>query len=304
MNGFTAIRDCETEGAMYADVDVKKAIINGIIPGPRMFVVTRSLDVTGAYPLLGYSWELSMPHGVQVVDGVDECVTAVREQVSKGADWIKVYADREYKFGDDGELHSTPTFTFAELKAICDEAHRLHRRVAAHAIGLDGIANSLDAGVNSIEHGDGFTDDLLAKAKEQGAYFCPTLSVTELVAEGRAKEGRPIYGQMIEHQRKAFAKAVKMGVKIAFGTDVGGFDWSINEAVEFPRMVKAGMTPAQAISAATTGAADLLEMNGKIGTIAPGAFADIVAASGDPLSDISILEHVDFVMKDGVIYKK
>jgi imidazolonepropionase-like amidohydrolase len=302
-NGFTAIRDVETEGAMYADVDIKRAINNGIIDGPRMFVSTRSLDVTGAYPLLGYSWELHMPKGVQVVDGVDECRKAVREQVEYGADWIKVYADRSYYFTPDGDLHSIPTFTYDELKAICDEAHKLHRKVAAHAVGVDGIENSLRAGVTTIEHGDGFNDALIALAKQKGAYWCPTLFVTEYVAEGRAAEGRPIYKQMIRHQREAFAKGVKAGVKIALGTDAGGFAWDVNEAVEFKRMVDAGMTPMQAIKAATAVAAELLDMSGTLGEIAPGALADLVAVQGDPLRDITVLEQIRFVMKDGKVYR-
>ncbi len=302
-HGFTTIRDVETEGAMYADVDIKRAINNGIIDGPRMFVSTRSLDVTGAYPLLGYSWELHMPKGVQVVDGVDECRKAVREEIEYGADWIKVYADRSYYFTPGGELHSILTFTYEELKAICDEAHKLHRKVAAHAVGIDGIENSLRAGVSTIEHGDGFNDALIALAKQKGVYWCPTLFVTEYVAEGRAAEGRPIYKQMIEHQREAFAKGVKAGLKIAFGTDVGGFAWDVNEAVEFKRMVDAGMTPMQAIKSATTVAAELLDMTGILGEIAPGGFADLVAVQGDPLRDISVLEQVKFVMKDGKVYR-
>jgi imidazolonepropionase-like amidohydrolase len=303
MNGFTTIRDLETEGAMYADVDIKKAINNGVIIGPRMFVSTRSLDVTGAYPLLGYSWELHMPNGVQVVDGPDECRKAVREEVEFGADWIKVYADRSYYFTEDGSLRSILTFTFDELKTICDEAHKLHRKVASHAIGRDGIENSIRAGVSTIEHGDGFDDEMLALAKQKGVYWCPTLFVTEYVAEGRAAEGRPIYKQMIQHQREAFAKGLKAGVKIAFGTDVGGFAWDVNQAREFTSMVKSGMTPMQAIKSATSGAADLLDMQGKLGEISPGAFADIVAVQGDPLQDVSLLEHVKFVMKDGTVYR-
>ena len=302
-NGFTTIRDLETEGAMYADVDIKRAVQNGIIEGPRMFVATRSLDVTGAYTLLGYSWELHMPKGVQVVDGVDECRKAVREQVQNGADWIKVYADRSYYFQPDSSLHSILTFTFDELKSICDEAHKLHRNVAAHAIGREGIENALRAGVNTIEHGDGFDDEMLSLAKQQGAYWCPTLFVTEYVAEGRAAEGRPIYGQMISNQRKAFAKGVRAGVKIAFGTDAGGFTWDINEAVEFRRMVDAGMSNMAAIQASTSVAAELLGMQGSLGEISAGASADIVAVQGDPLKAISVLEHVVFVMKDGKIYK-
>jgi imidazolonepropionase-like amidohydrolase len=302
-NGFTTIRDVETEGAMYADVDLKRAINNGVIQGPRMFVSTRALDVTGAYPLTGYSWELHVPKGVQVVDGVDECRKAVREQVGNGADWIKVYADRSYYFTGDGSLRSILTFTFDELKAICDEAHKLHRNVAAHAIGRDGIENAIKAGVNTIEHGDGFDDEMIALAKKNGVYWCPTLFVTEYVAEGRAAEGRSIYKQMIGHQREAFAKGVKAGMKIAFGTDVGGFAWDVNQAVEFKRMVDAGMAPMQSIKSATISAADLLDMKGTIGEISPGAFADIIAVDDDPLQDITILEHVKFVMKDGKVVK-
>ncbi len=303
LNGFTTLRDLETEGAMYADVDVKKAIVAGLIDGPRLFVSTRSLDVTGAYPLLGYSWELQMPHGVQVVDGPDECRKAVREQIQYGADWIKVYADRSYYFEKDGSLHSILTFAPDELRAICDEAKKLHRKVAAHAIGREGIENALLCGCSSIEHGDGFDDELISLAKQKGVWWCPTLFVTEYVAEGRAAEGRPIYGQMIDFQRKAFAKGVRAGVKIAFGTDAGGFSWDVNEAIEFERMVAAGMSAAQAIHSATRAAAELLDMDGKLGEISPGAFADLVAVEGDPLRDIGVLQHVKFVMKEGRVVR-
>jgi imidazolonepropionase-like amidohydrolase len=302
-NGFTTIRDVGTEGAMYADVDLKRAIERGIAEGPRMFVATRALDVTGAYPVLGYSWELRMPKGLQIADGVDECRKAVREEVEYGADWIKAYADRSYYFGPDGRLHSVLNFTREELTAICDEAHKLRRKVAAHAIGRDGIENALLSGVDTIEHGDGFDDELLALAKRRGAFWCPTLYVTEYVAEGRAAEGRPIYGQMIQAQRRAFAKGVKAGVKIALGTDAGGFAWDVNQAIELERMVSAGMTPAQAIRAATTVAADLLGQPGKLGVVAPGAFADLIAVAGDPLADVRALQHVRFVMKDGRVVR-
>ncbi len=302
-HGFTTLRDLGTEGAMYADTDIKKAIGKGIIDGPRLIVATRALDVTGAYPLTGYAWELDMPHGVQVVDGVDACRKAVREEVLNGADWIKVYADRSYYFADDGALRSILTFTPEELKAICDEAHKLKRKVAAHDIGRDGIENALKAGVNTIEHGDGFDDEMLKLAKKNGAAWCPTLFVTEYVAEGRASEGKPIYKQMIGQQRRAFAKGVALGVRIALGTDAGGFAWDVNQAVELKRMVDDGMTPLQALLAATSVAADVLDMRGQIGEITPGAFADIVAVPGNPLADVSTLEHVSFVMKDGKVYR-
>jgi imidazolonepropionase-like amidohydrolase len=303
-NGFTTMRDVETEGAMYADVDVKRAINRGIIPGPRLFVSTRSLDVTGAYPLVGYSWELHMPKGVQVVDGADECRKAVREQIEHGADWIKLYADRSYFIGTDGALHSIPTFTMEELKAIVDEAHRLHRKVAAHAIGREGIMNSLTAGVNSIEHGYGFDDETIAMMVKQGVYWCPTMYVGVYVAEGRAAAGNPIWKQMIDFVKRAVGKGVKAGAKITFGTDAGGFPWTENQAKEFRLMVDAGMTPMQAIKAATMMASEMLGMQDKLGSVEPGKFADIVAVAGDPLSDVTVLEHVGFVMKDGKVYKQ
>lgn len=300
-NGFTTIRDCGSEGAMYADVDIRKAIAAGVIDGPRMFVATRALDVTGAYPLLGYSWELRMPQGIQAVDGVDECRKAVREEVAAGADFIKVYADRSYWVDSSGGIRSILTFTPAEMAAICDEAHKLKRKVAAHAVGKDGIENALRSGVNTIEHGDGFDDATIALAVEKGAWWCPTLFVTEYVAEGRAAEGRPIYKQMIGHQREAFGKALKAGMHIALGTDAGGFAWDVNEAVELERMVHGGMTPMQAIKAATSAGADLLGLTGTIGELKPGATADIVAVEGDPLRDITALNRIAFVMKEGKI---
>ena len=170
-HGFTAIRDLETEGAMYADVDVKTAIANGEVPGPRMQVATRSMTPTGMYPLLGYSWELKMPTGVQYVDGVDGARKAVREQVMYGADWIKYYSDRKYHFEADGVLHSMVNFTDEEARAIVDEAHRLGKKVAAHAIGSDGIAAALKAGVDTIEHGDGLTEPLMDEMVRKGVYL-------------------------------------------------------------------------------------------------------------------------------------
>ncbi len=249
-HGFTAIRDLETEGAMYADVDVKTAIANGEVPGPRMQVATRAMTPTGMYPLLGYSWELKVPTGVQYVDGADGARKAVREQAMYGADWIKYYSDRRYHFESDGALHSMVNFTDEEAKAIVDEAHRIGKKVAAHAIGSDGIAAALRAGVDTIEHGDG------------------------------------------------------LSVKIALGTDAGGFDWKLlNEAKEFEYYVQYGMTPMQAIRTGTSTAAELLGWSDKLGTIEAGKWADIVAVNGDPLKDIKELENVKFVMKGGTVYK-
>jgi imidazolonepropionase-like amidohydrolase len=302
--GFTSIRDLETEGAGYADADVKKAINNGMIPGPRMQVATRALDVTGAYPLEGYAPAVTVPHGVQVVDGADQARQAVREQISHGADWIKVYSDRSYRVREDGVLDDIPTFTLDELKAIVDEAHRERHKVASHAMALYGVHNSVEAGVDSIEHGNYIADADLKTMAARGMFYVPTIFVGEYVAQGRAAEGAPVWVKMIQIHEDTFRRAMKAGVKIAFGTDAGGFDWKVNPTKEFSSMVKFGMTPAQAIRSATSVAAELLGVNDLLGTIEPGKLADIVAVPGDPVGDVSLMEKVDFVMKGGVVERK
>lgn len=301
-HGFTTIRDVETEGAMYADVDVKMAIQRGEVPGPRIFASTRALTPTGMYPLLGYSWELELPHGVQFADGVDGVRLAVREQISHGADWIKYYSDRGYFFTPDGVLHSKVNFRDDEARAIVDEAHRLGHKVAAHSIGSDGIAASLRAGVDSIEHGDGYTDELLDQTVKQGAYWCPTVMVGAYVAPGRGGN----WVKMVDLERKAFGQGLKKGVKIVMGTDAGGFPWTdpnLNEVKEFKYYVDYGMTPMQAIRSGTSVGAEMLGWSDRLGTVEAGKLADLVAVSGDPLADIGELEHVRFVMKEGVVYK-
>src|SRR6202167_2539235 len=302
--GFTSIRDVETEGAGYADADVKKAINNGIIPGPRMQGVTRALDVTGAYALQGYAPDVAVPHGVQLVDGADNARKAVREQISFGADWIKVYSDRSYRVRDDGVLDDIPTFTLDELRAIVDEAHRERHKVASHAMALNGVHNSVEAGVDSIEHGNYIAEADLKAMVAHGIFYVPTIYVGEYVAQGRAATGAPVWLKMISIHEETFRRALQAGVKIAFGTDAGGFDWKINPAKEFSSMVKFGMTPAQAIRAATSMAAELMGTQKELGTIEPGKLADIVAVPGDPLADVSLMEKVEFVMKGGVVYKK
>lgn len=299
-HGFTAMRDLETEGAMFADVDVKTAIANGEVPGPRMQVATRAMTPTGMYPLLGYSWELKVPTGVQYVDGVDGARKAVREQAMYGADWIKYYSDRRYHFESDGVLHSMVNFTDEEAKAIVDETHRLGKKVAAHAIGSDGIAAALRAGVDTIEHGDGLTEALMDEMARKGVYWVPTLTVGLYVAPGRGGN----WQKMADLQRENFAKAVEKGVKIALGTDAGGFDWKkVNQAKEFEYYVQYGMTHMQSIRTGTSVAAELLGWSDKAGTIEAGKWADLVAVSGDPLKDITELQKVKFVMKGGAVFK-
>jgi len=300
MNGFTTLRDLETEGAMYADVDLKRAFARSILPGPRLFVATRAFSATGMYPLSGYSWELTVPSGVQIVDGPEEIRKGVREQVKFGADWIKVYVDRRYYLAEDGRLRSRLNFTDEELKVFVDEAHRLGKQAAAHAIGWDGIDAALRVGFNSIEHGGGLTPDLMDRMVKQNVYWCPTIFVVAYVAEGRGG----IWPRMVEIERKAFGEALKRGVKIAYGTDAGGDGWTEHQAQELDYMVRYGMTPMQAIKSATATAAELLGESANLGAAAPGRWADLIAVREDPLQDIKALQRVTWVMKGGAEVKR
>jgi len=296
-NGFTALRDVESEGAMYTDVDVKKAINTGIIPGPRLWVSTRGLSIPGRYGPDDYSWELDLFKGLQMVNGTDECLKAVREQVAHGADWIKIYVDWPNFIDKDGGISGQTNFTKEELEVMVNEAHRLGRNVAAHAVSRNGIRAALEAGVNSIEHGCGFDDQLTDQAQRQGVYWCPTLLAAE-----QKKSPRP--NQMLEIEYRALNKAYKKGLRIVLGTDAGCFPWSVNQAKEFEFLVKkAGFSPMDAIKAGTSVAAELLGQSAEIGHLAPGTLADIVAVRGDPLQDITALQNVIFVMKDGNVFR-
>jgi imidazolonepropionase-like amidohydrolase len=300
-NGFTALRDVESEGAMYADVDVKKAINMGLVPGPRLWVSTRGLNTIGRYMPFDYSWELDLPKGAQMVTGTDDCLKAVREQVAYGADWIKIYVDWPFFIDKDGGISGLTNFTPEELAAMVNEAHRLERKVAAHAISRNGIKAALEAGVDSIEHGSGFDESLIDQAKSQGIYWCPTLLVFEHSFKQRES---PLLKQLLEIEYKALNKAYKKGLKIALGTDAGSFPWSVNQAKEFEFLVKkAGFSPMDAIKAGTSIAAELLGQSAEIGHLAPGMLADLVAVQGDPLQDITALQNVVFVMKDGNIFR-
>jgi imidazolonepropionase-like amidohydrolase len=225
--------------------------------------------------------------------------------VKYGADWIKFYCDRRYYVDKtDGKLRSKVNFTVDEMRAMVDEAHRLDRRVAAHAMGYDGIKAALEVGVDTIEHGDGLDEELCDLMVKKGVYWCPTIYVGVYVAEGRAKAGAPIWVQMRDIEEKAFGLAVKKGVKIAYGTDAGGYAWTENQAKEFAYMVRYGMEPMKAIQSATIVASELLQQTEDLGSIESGKFADIVAVDGDPVKDISELERVSFVMKNGVVIRK
>jgi imidazolonepropionase-like amidohydrolase len=305
LNGFTTIRDLGTEGAGFADVDIKKAINKGVITGPRMQIATLAMNTTGHYPLKAsdYAWELKFPKGVIEITGADEARRAVRQQIEQGADWIKIYADRGYYRLADGSFRSLPNFTTEEITAIGDETLRSRKKLAAHAMTRDGILAAINAGAVSIEHGSGMDEECMKLMAEKGIYWCPTLFVNEYVAEGRAKLGSPINLYFQQSIEATFKKAIKMGVKLTYGTDIGGYDWNLPQATDFTYFVKWGLTPIQAIQTATITAAELLGMQGKIGEIKEGSFADIIALKKDPTKDISALQKVDWVMKDGKIYK-
>jgi imidazolonepropionase-like amidohydrolase len=301
--GFTTIRDVETEGAGYGDVGIKQAIEGGYIPGPRMFVVTRAISTTGGYDLEGYAPEIEVPKGAQLIDGPVEARKAAREQLDHGADWLKVYMTHRSWLDAQGNFVSQPTLTVEELKAIVDEAHGWGKKVACHAYGGIGLHRALDGGCDSIEHGLDLDDAAVAQMVKQGTWYCPTMTP---YYDHNAPAGTPAG----DRDRKRVAlhgpslrRALKAGVKIAFGTDVGGFSWDEAIAQEFPRLVEFGMTPIAAIQSATTGAAEMLGMSGRLGVLAPGAYADIVAVPGDPLADVKVLARVSFVMKDGKVFR-
>jgi imidazolonepropionase-like amidohydrolase len=302
--GFTTLRDVETEGAGYGDVGIKEAINDGYIPGPRMFVSTRAISVTGGYPLEGYNPDLVLPKGAQLADGPVQLRKAAREQLENGADWIKVYMTHRSWLDKEGHLVSQPTLTVEELRAVVDEAHGQQRKVACHAYGGIGLHRGLDGGCDSIEHGLDLDDAAIRQMLKQGTWLVPTLGVyytdwgPENTPDGQRDRARAAVHEI------SFKKAMKAGIKIAFGTDMGGIPWTEPIAQEFNYMVKFGMAPMDAIKAATTKAADLLDMKGELGVIAPGAYADIIAVSGDPLTNIDALKNVSFVMKDGKEFKK
>jgi len=301
--GFTTLRDVETEGAGYGDIGIKQAIEEGTIPGPRVFGATRGISTTGGYNLEGYAPELAMPKGVQIVDGPVEARKAAREQLEHGAEWLKVYMTHRSWVDKQGHLVSQPTLTVEELRAIVDEAHGWGKKVACHAYNGEGLQRGLDGGCDSIEHGLDISDAQIAQMARQGTWYCPTLGVYYLDwAAANTPEGQRDRARAHLHET-SFRKAVKANLKIVFGTDIGGIPWQDPIAAEFKWMVNLGMTPAAAIQAATSRSAEMLGSNGELGVVAEGAYADIIAVGADPLKDISELEKVKFVMKDGAVFK-
>jgi imidazolonepropionase-like amidohydrolase len=301
--GFTTIRDVETEGAGYGDVGIKQAIEEGTIPGPRIFASTRAISTTGGYNLEGYAPELVMPKGAQIIDGPVEARKAAREQLEHGADWIKVYMTHRSWVDKQGHLVSQPTLTLDEIKAIVDEAHGWGKKVACHAYNGIGLQRALDGGCDSIEHGLEITDAQIAQMVKQGTWYCPTISpYYQNWAPADTPVGKRDRARADVHI-VSFKKALRAGVKIVYGTDMGGMPWDQPIAQEFPMMTKLGMSPMDAIRSATSRAAEMLDSKGDLGIVARGAYADLVAVSGDPLRDINELGKVRFVMKNGAVFK-
>jgi len=300
--GFTTMRDLSTHGEGYGDVDVRNAINRGYVRGPRLQVSTKGIGAV--VPTIGVPG-ITIPGGNETIAGADDARRAVREQIHYGADWIKIFPAADYSFSPTGELFVDPTFTLAEVEAIVDEAHRHHHGVACHAFGGEGLRNCITAGVDTVEHGQDLDDAEIAMMVQKGIYLEPTLyrySMPEIVEHDKQMTGGKY--SLPDVQDRRFKVALAKGVKISFGSGVDGTPYAHGlQGLEFQWMVKHGMTPAQAIQSATLTSSTMMGWQDKVGTLEKGKFADDVAVSGDPLQDITELQHVKFVMKGGEVIK-
>ncbi len=298
MAGITTLRDLGTEGAGYADVGLKRAIEQGIIPGPRLIVTTRAIVATGSYNPKG-SPDHDLPKGAEEADGHDELIRVVRDQVGRGADWVKVYAD--YRWGPQGSTR--PSFTLEELRLVVEVAQSSGRRVVAHATTAEAIRRSVLAGVRTIEHGDAGDREAFRLMAQEGVALCPTLAASDAIARyagwAKGEEPEPL---RIRQSRESFQLALQEGVPICFGGDVGVFPHGDNVR-ELELMVFYGMSAGDALRAATSGNAEILELSDRLGSVRPGLLADLIAVEGDPSQDISALRRVRFVMKGGVVHR-
>ncbi|MCL6525052.1 MAG: amidohydrolase family protein [Thermoflavifilum sp.] len=300
MAGFTTERDLGTEGAGDADVGLKQAIEKGVVPGPRILCATRAIVATGSYGPKGFRPDWQVPQGAQEVSGVDGIMQAVREQIKQGADLIKIYED--YRWGPNGE--NEPTFTLEELKAAVDVAHSSGRIVAVHAVTPEGMRRAILAGVNTIEHGDYGTSELFQMMKEKGIALCPTIAAVEAIASYQGwHKGEDPDPPRVAAKKKSFDQALRAGVTICMGGDVGVFPHGDN-AREIEAMVAYGMTPLEALRSATAVNADVFHLSDQIGRIRAGLLADLIAVKGNPVKHIPDIRQVQFVMKDGIVYRQ
>jgi imidazolonepropionase-like amidohydrolase len=298
--GFTTLRDLDSEGAGFADVDLRNAIERGIVPGPRLLVSTNALTITGGHMNnSGLNPDLEVPDPATLTDSREAMIAEVRREVKYGADWIKIYATGTMRHIDPVTLEPLSQFSESEIKAVVDEARRWGKDVAAHAYGGEGAKNAIRAGVRSIEHGMLLDDEAIDLMVKKGTWWCPTLSV--YIPDSK-EEDTELRRRVVAHHKEVFQKAMKKGVKIAFGTDVGAFEHGTS-ARELRRMVDYGMSPLDVIRTATVRGAELLRMEKLIGTVESGKYADVIAVEGDPLKDIGAFERVVFVMKGGEVFK-
>jgi imidazolonepropionase-like amidohydrolase len=298
--GFTTLRDVDSEGAGFADVAIRDAINKGIVPGPRLLVSTLAITITGGHMNnAGLNPDITVPEPAALADSREAMVAEVRRQVKYGADWIKLYATGTLRHVDAKSLDSLSQVSLEEVQAIVAEAKRWRRDVAAHAYGGDGAKNAIRGGVRSIEHGMMLDDEALKLMVENGTFWCPTLST---YIPATPEDDTELQRRIVASHKEVFRKAMGMGVKIAFGTDVGAYEHGTSSK-EFVRMVDYGMKPIDAIRSATVRGSELLRMESQVGTIAPGKFADVIAVEGNPLEDIGALGRVTFVMKAGQVYK-